>query len=196
MTEIREVTWPRIPQGDLDAELTLVNAVIKQPALAESVLAVVNSEDFTDLVCSRIWRVVERLTKSGRPIGFDEVVHELDPEEVLGPNGCPPGESVADCVRHTMEFAGGMAGEARLSAWRIRSRSLARSLFALLVRCGQALVANPSQEVRDLARDVSRLAIEYRKADVQVSRELGRIQREWKVTHRNRSDDPNTTAKP
>jgi len=163
--------------ADLDAEMSLVRMVIDQPQLISRIRRTVTPQDFADRVCSSIWQVIERLAQSRRPIGFDEVVRELDPKDVLGPDGCDDGLSVAECIRQTIADASGTADEVRWCALRIRARSFRNSLLNILGSCERALIAGRSKDVRDLFSEACELAAAYRQADLRASRELGRLQR-------------------
>jgi replicative DNA helicase len=178
MTDARDPTLPKRVATDLDAEWTLIKAIIERPRLAARVIPIVRSQDFSDLVCSQIWRVVERLKEARRPIGLDEIVRELNPAEILGPDGCSEDMSVADCVRSVLEDASGTFEEARWCALRIRARSLAQSLIDVLRRCSEAALGGRSREAQDLANEACALASEFRRVDVQASRELRRLRRE------------------
>ncbi len=62
----------------------------------------VRPDQFTVQVSAKIWQVVQRLIRSGRHVDFDEVVNELKPDDVLGPDGCEREQTIADCVRETI----------------------------------------------------------------------------------------------
>ncbi len=78
-------------QGDLDAESTLIRAAVEHPAKVAAVLEMVQPDEFTDSVCAKIWEAVQTLSRSGRRVGFDEILDELEPDEILGPDGATVG---------------------------------------------------------------------------------------------------------
>ncbi len=163
--------------GDLDAEFSLARVAIEQPLVVGRILPLVSSQDFTDHVCARIWQVFQHLTQSRRPIGFDEIVRELDPKDILGPEGCHDAESVADCVRQTIESSGTVE-EARWCALRIRAATHRRSLLDLISRCEQAVIAGQPQDAIRLFEEGSRLAETYMQAKLLAAAELRRLRRE------------------
>jgi hypothetical protein len=147
----------------------------------------VSSDDFADRVCSRIWAAVERLARSRQPIGFDEVVREMHPNDVLEPDGSafvkvlgPDGRyvdlSLPESVRETIDSASGTAQEAVWCALRVRAQSLRNSLLNLTILCEQALIGGRSKEAKDLFAEARKLADSYREADLKASRELRRLQ--------------------
>jgi replicative DNA helicase len=150
-------------QGDLDAELTLTRLAVEPPKAVARVLEMVHPDQFTDNVCARIWHVVQKLSRSGRPVGFDQVVNELNPADILGPNGCSGATTVADCVRQTVSEGDGTADEAKWCALRIRAEAHRQALRDVIDCCKQALVGGQSKEAKSLLEKASRLVEAYRK---------------------------------
>ena len=166
----------RRSQGDLDAEFTLVRAAVEHPTDVVGVYEVVSPEDFTDHVCAHILRVVQSLNRAVLPIGFDEIVSHLKPDDVLGPGGCQSETTVADCVRETLSSGSGTAVEAAWCAMRIRAESHRQALQAVLDQCLKAVLGGQSAEVRALLEEAMRLADMYHDADAGADRELNRLQ--------------------
>ena len=164
-------------QGDLDAEFTLVRVALEHPQKVTRVMDLVESGQFTDPVCRRIWKVVRKLGESGRPRGLDEVVKELDPADLLGPNGCLDAATVEDCVRQTISYGSGTAEEAKWCALRIRADTHRRALLDVIEKCRLAVIGPSTKEIKALMAAASTIADALRAEDLAAARELKRLNR-------------------
>jgi replicative DNA helicase len=164
-------------QGDLDAELTLVRAAVDHAEAVVPILDIVRPDQFTDHVSGKIWQVVQRLISSGRPVDFDEVVKELKPDDVLGPDEREREETVADSVRETISWGDGTPNEARWCALRIVAEAQRQALLDVLETCTQVVVGHQSKEAKAQLMEALRLADAYHAAHIEAMIELERLQR-------------------
>lgn len=140
-------------------------------------MEMVHPDQFTDPVCARIWHVVQKLSRSGRPVGFDEIVKELKPADILGADGCSGETTVADCVGQTISDGSGTPDEAKWCALRIRADAHRRALLDVLDRCKQAVVGGRSKDAKSLLGKASSLGEAYHEAQLDATRELNRLNR-------------------
>lgn len=164
----------RKPQGDLDAEFTLVKGAVEYPAKVARILPMLRPDEFTDPVCAAIWRVMQELISSGQSITVDRVVQELKPEDIA--SGCP-GMTVADCVQQTLSDGSGDADEAKWCALRIRTETHRRALRDAIHRCEQAVIGHQVRDIKALLEVGLQLAESYRSSELKAGRELKRLRR-------------------
>lgn len=138
------IRWP----GDLNAELTLVGAVVAKPDLLSSVSGIVKASDFTDSACRMIWTAVVDLGKQHVSLTIDDIVARIEETGRFSNVDCGDAKSVRECVEVTLADFDGFPREAEWAAWRIRENSLRRELLAESVALKESLIGGPISEIK------------------------------------------------
>jgi replicative DNA helicase len=155
------VAWP----NDLYAELTLVAAVVAEPAWLSAVTDIVKPADFSDPACRMIWTaIVDLAQQPQRLLTLDEIVARIEETSDFSKVDCGDVKSVRECVEVTLEETHGLPREAEWVAWRMREASLRRQLLAESAALKQPLIADQVGEVKSRIAKLLELSGELEKA--------------------------------
>ncbi|HVS80542.1 MAG TPA: DnaB-like helicase N-terminal domain-containing protein [Pyrinomonadaceae bacterium] len=152
--------WP----NDLNAELTVVGAIVAKPELLASVSGIVEAGHFNDSACRMIWKAIVDLGKQQRPISDDEIVMRIEETGGFSNVDCGDAKSVRECVEVTLADFDGFPKEARWAAWRIRESALRRQLLAATGALKESLIGGPPTEIKSRIQKLIELSRELEQA--------------------------------
>jgi replicative DNA helicase len=152
--------WP----NDLNAELTVVGAIVVNSELLFSVSGIVTVHDFSDSACRMIWTAIVDLGKQPEPITVDNIVARIEETGGFSSVGCGDSKSVRECVESTLADFDRFPREAVWAAWRIRENALRRELLAESDALKEALIGAPISEVKSRIARVVELSDELESA--------------------------------
>jgi Replicative DNA helicase len=64
-----------VPPNSIDAEKALLSAILIDNSQANSVLGIINPEDFYDSVNAKIFRIISKLSEKNEPIDIITILH-------------------------------------------------------------------------------------------------------------------------
>ena len=70
-----------VPPNSIDAEKALLSAILIDNSQANSVLGIINPEDFYDSVNAKIFRIISKLSEKNEPIDIITILHSLEKEQ-------------------------------------------------------------------------------------------------------------------
>ncbi|MGC8555036.1 MAG: replicative DNA helicase [Candidatus Acidulodesulfobacterium sp.] len=70
-----------VPPNSIDAEKALLSAILIDNSQVNSVLGIINPEDFYDSVNAKIFRIISKLSEKNEPIDVITILHSLEKEQ-------------------------------------------------------------------------------------------------------------------
>jgi replicative DNA helicase len=158
--DLRTIRWP----SDLNAEITLVGAIVAQPELLSKVSGIVENDHFVDPACRMIWTAVVGLGKKHGPLTIDEIVAQIEATGGFSNVDCGDVKSVRECVEVTLADFDRFPKEAEWAAWRIRVNAHLRELVAESDALKEAAIGGTVSEITSIVAKLAKVSNELEQA--------------------------------